>query len=196
MQHSEVVLRIGVEVDYFPETAAAVSQQIRMQDLDYVIGSVHFVDNFPIDEDAEHWEALAVAERDEMWRRYWERIVLLAESGWCDVVGHLDLPKKFWYRPSRDLKEEEGRALAAVAAAGLAIELNTNGWNKPVAEAYPSLSLLRQAQMRGVPVMISADAHRPEEVVQHFERAYELARAAGYRELVRFAERKRSAYPL
>ncbi|MCL4543007.1 MAG: histidinol-phosphatase HisJ family protein [Chloroflexi bacterium] len=193
---ADVTLRIGVEADFFPETAAAVTNLLATAPLDYVIGSVHFFDDFPIDECAEHWDALTPAGRDAMWRGYWQRSEQLAESELCDVIGHLDLPKKFGHRPRADMRLYENRVLDAIAGAGVAIEINTNGWNKPVQEAYPSLDLLRRARARGIPLLISADAHEPGAVAQHFERARLLAQQAGYTEFVRFVQRKRSTYPV
>ena len=192
----ELTIRLGVEADFFPETVATVRERLAAYPFDYVIGSVHFVDDFPIDEDAAHWVALTADERDERWRQYWQQIAQMAESGLCDIVGHLDLPKKFGYRPTADLHAEASAALDAIAAAGIAIELNTNGWNKPAAEAYPSLALLREVKRRGIPLLITADAHYPGELTQHFAAARTLASQAGYEELARFERRQRIAIPM
>ena len=120
----------------------------------------------------------------------------MAQSRVFDFVGHLDLPKKFGFRPTADLSVEEDRALDAIAAAGMAIEINTNGWNLPATEAYPALNLLRKTHNRSIPLLINSDAHHPDRLVEHFDRARELARQAGYEELVRYEQRRRTAYPL
>ena len=83
---------------------------------DYVIGSVHFVDGFPLDSRAADWEALAPAARDDQWRLYWRRLRRLAESGVFDFAAHLDLPKKFGFRPQADLTAAADDALAAIVA--------------------------------------------------------------------------------
>ncbi len=189
-------LRLGVEADFFPETVGELGVRLAAQPFDYVIGSVHFIDHFPIDEDARDWACLSAAERDEVWRQYWRRIRGLAESGVCDVVGHLDLPKKFGYRPTVDLTAAADAALAAIARAGIAIEINTAGWGKPAREAYPSPELLRAVHRRGIPVLISADAHATGRLTRHFAAARALVRAAGYTELVRYERRRRFPVPL
>lgn len=189
-------LRIGLEADYFPETIEELRGALEPYPWDYLIGSVHYVDGFPIDEDAAHWEALSPAERNEVWRGYWVRIAGLAHSGVFDFVGHLDLPKKFGHRPTVDLGTEAAAALDAIAAAGMAIEINTAGWSLPAAEGYPSLELLREARRRDIPLLINADAHFPEFLVRDFDRARDLARSAGYTELVRYDRRKRYPVPL
>lgn len=88
--------------------------------------------------------------------------------------------------------QEAVAALDAMAAADVAIEINTSGWDKPVREAYPSLHYLREAKRRGIPLVISADAHGPDHIARHLDRARQLARSAGYGQTVCFNGRKRS----
>jgi|WetSurMetagenome_2_1015567.scaffolds.fasta_scaffold260415_2 histidinol-phosphatase (PHP family) len=192
----EISVRLGLEVDYFPETIELVQRMLAPYRFDYLIGSVHFVDGFPIDSDARPWKELSQNARDNIWRGYWQRLRVAAETGLFDIASHFDLPKKFGYFPSVDLTQEALAALDAISAAGMAIEINTSGWERPVREAYPSFFYLQEANRRNIPAIISADAHKPEDLVRHFERARALAAEAGYTELVRFNQRRRFAYPL
>jgi len=198
-----VTLRVGVEADYFPQTVEAAKARLARHRFDYIIGSVHFTARdpdaadsplFPIDCAAGCWDALTPDGRNAVWRQYWARIRELAACGLCDFIGHLDLPKKFGHFPTIDLSAEICEALDAIADHGLAIEINTAGWQKPVREAYPSLALLREARRRDIPLLINADAHAPGDVAADYDRAYALARAAGYTELVRYVGRERIGY--
>lgn len=191
-----LTLRLGIEADYFPETVDELRERLAPYPFDYVIGSVHYVDAFPIDEHARFWDALPEEERNEVWRRYWVRIRQMAESGVYDFAGHLDLPKKFGHRPTAELSAEVTAALDAIAAADMAIEINTAGWSLPAKEGYPSLELLREARRREIPLLINADAHFPEFLTRDFDRARSLAREVGYTELVRYEARRRFANPL
>jgi histidinol-phosphatase (PHP family) len=192
----DLTLRLGIEADFFPETVEELRTRLARYSFDYVIGSVHYVDGFPIDEDARHWDALSEAERNQMWQRYWGRIGELARSRAFDFVAHPDLPKKFGHRPTADLSADACAALDAVREADMAIEINTAGWSLPAAEAYPSLELLREARRREIPLLINADAHFPEFLTRDFDRARALAREAGYTELVRYEQRRRFPVPL
>jgi histidinol-phosphatase (PHP family) len=192
----DVAIRLGLEVDYFPETIERIQNRLRPFSFDYLIASVHFVDDFPIDMDAKSWEKLSQNARDGIWRCYWQRLRAAAESCFFDIIGHFDLPKKFEFYPSIDLTADAMAALDAVAAADMVIEINSAGWDRPVKEAYPSLSYLQEANRRRIPLIINTDAHAPGEVARHFERARRLAVAAGYSEVVRFKQRKRFPYPL
>jgi histidinol-phosphatase (PHP family) len=189
-------VRVGVETDYFPETWRALKADLARLDLDYVIASVHAVDHFPIDTAAIDWQPLTPAEVNRIYRGYWQRIRELAECRLGDIVGHLDLPKKFGVYPSADLSPEIGAALDAIALAGMTVELNTAGWDKPCAAPYPAEELLLQVHRRGIPVMINADAHIPGELTRHYGRAAELLRRIGFTEMRAFTKRQPRVLPI
>jgi len=193
---TDILVRLGLEVDYFPETIGLIRERLAQYPFDYLIGSVHFVDDFPIDFEANSWESISQEQRDNVWRGYWRRLRETAQTGLFDIIGHFDLPKKFGFWPSIDLIQDALAVLDVIATAGIAIEINTSGWDRPASEPYPSLQYLQEACRRKIPILINADAHAPGEIVRHFERGRQLAAAAGYTELVRFDRRRRSAYPL
>jgi len=192
----DLTIRLGVEADYFPETVDSLRALLARFSFDFVIGSVHFVDGFPIDAHGRYWEALTPEERNEKWRLYWQRVREMAESGVYDFVGHLDLPKKFGYRPTVDLTAAALDALDAIAAADMAVEINTAGWSLPAQEGYPSPFLLREARKRNIPLLINADAHSARHLTRDFDRALRLAGEAGYTELVGYEKRRRFAFLL
>lgn len=189
-------IRLGIEADYFPETIEQVRATLAGQPFDYVIGSVHYVDGFCVDESAELWAAESEERRNAVWRLYWRRMREMAESRVFDIAAHFDLPKIYGFLPTIDLMAEALGVLDAMAAAGMAIEINTRGWVRPCDEAYPSPALLAGARSRGIPLCINADAHRPDQLINHFDRARLLAREAGYTELVRFEKRTMHPLPL
>jgi histidinol-phosphatase (PHP family) len=192
----DMTIRLGLEVDYFPETIGLIEKRLAAYSFDYIITSVHFVDGFAIDLNAQPWEELSQDRINGIWRDYWRHLSQAAETGLFDIIGHFDLPKKFRFYPSVDLTGEALKALDSVAAADMAIEINTAGWDRPVGEAYPSEFFLQEARRRKIPLIISADAHSANSVTRHFDRAHRLAADAGYTELVRFEKRKRFPYPL
>jgi histidinol-phosphatase (PHP family) len=190
------VVRVGIEADYFPETIATAREVLARHTFDYIIGSVHFVNGFPIDGDGKQYSALTVEGRCEVWRTYWIYVRQMAESRIFDIAAHLDLPKKFGHYRNAPITQEMRLALDAISAADMAIEINTAGWSLPAKEAYPSLAILQEARARNIPLLISADAHHPKTLTRDFDRARDLARKAGYTEVARFANRQRASEPL
>lgn len=187
-----IKIRLGLEVDFFPETIASVRKILSGYPFDYLIGSVHFVGDFSIDSDPAMWAELSEDSINQIWRGYWQRVRAAAQSGCFDIIGHFDLPKKFNFYPLDDLTEDALAALDAIAAAGMALEINTSGWHKPACEAYPSLFYLQQAKRRDIPILISADAHNAADLARDFDRARTLAIQAGYAEVACFEQRRRS----
>jgi len=192
----DLTIRLGVEVDYFPETLEESINLLKPYPFDFIIGSVHFIDEFTIDLNSDSWEKISQEERNQVWQTYWERITAAAKSECFDFIGHFDLPKKYKFYPDVDLTTAALSALDAIAAADAAMEINTSGWHKPVGEAYPDLYYLEEARHRNIPLLINADAHYSNHVARDFEKARKLASAAGYSELVRYEKRKRFTYPL
>lgn len=195
-RHPEIVVRVGLEIDFFPETVATVRDRIGRLPFDYLIGAVHFVGTFPVDESPEQWERLSPSERDDIWRIYWTRVREMAESAAFDVAAHLDLPKKFGFLPTLEYSADIAAALTAIATSGMALELNTAGWRWPAADAYPSHAILAEARRRDIRLQINTDAHRPQDITYEGERAVAIARRLGFSRIVGFDAGRRYAVPL
>jgi len=192
----DLIIRLGAEVDFFPETLEESVSLLKPYPFDFLIGSVHFINEFTIDLNSDHWEEISQEERNRIWQTYWNHIATAAKSGYFDIIGHFDLPKKYKFYPDVDLTADALAALDAIAAADSALEINTSGWYKPVKEAYPGLFYLKEAHCRDIPILINADSHYYNHVARDFEMARKLAAAAGYTELVRYEKRKRFSYSL
>jgi len=172
---------LGIEADYRPHTVSQVRSLLESQPFDYAIGSVHHLQAWGFD-DPRQIDGYEHRDIDAAWIEYLELVGDAAESGLFTILGHLDLMKKFGYRPSRALDAELDRLVERIARAGMLVEINTAGLHKPVGEAYPTLDILRRLCAAGVAVTFGSDAHRPEEVGRDFAHAVDLARKAGYEE--------------
>jgi histidinol-phosphatase (PHP family) len=128
---------------------------------------------------------------DELYERYFSLVLQGAESGHFDTMAHLDLVKKFGHRARKDLADLYSRVARRLAAAGVAIEVNTAGLHKPVRELYPHLDLLTACRRAGVPATLGSDAHAPEEVARDFPLALDHLRAAGYERILAYEGRRR-----
>jgi histidinol-phosphatase (PHP family) len=189
-------VRIGLECDYIPGYETHIRQLAEKYPWDYLIGSVHYVDDdWDVDSPFKRdlWKRHTV---DAVWKKYFDRLELAIESRLFDFIGHPDLVKKFGDRPEGDLKRFYLRTLDLMEATGVAYEVNTAGWRKPVAEQYPDQAFLEEAFRRGIPVLVNSDAHAPEEVASGFHEAFALLHEVGYRSVVRFVGREAVLTPL
>ena len=193
---NKLTIRYGLEADFDPLAAEDLGEVLRAHELDYVIGAVHFLDGFPVDENAENWDELTQPERNDMVRFYWDRVGQAARSGLFDFFAHLDLCKKFGHLPTVDISGEVAAALDAIAEAGMGVEINTSGLYMPIAEAYPSRAILLECRRRGIPVQVNSDAHVPANLTRGFDDALRLIADAGYAETAVYSARKMSLVAL
>ncbi|RJP26670.1 MAG: histidinol-phosphatase HisJ family protein [Actinobacteria bacterium] len=184
-------VRLGIEVDYLPETAARLPSLLSAYPFDYIMGSLHFVDGWGFD-DPRNLDGYVGCDLLALWTRYFELLGDAAESGIFDVLAHPDLIKKFAFRPDADVSRIYRDCVDRVAATGVAIEVSTAGLRKPVGEIYPGESFLRLCFERGIAVTLGSDAHRPGEVGERFAEALLLLRRIGYGEVAVFDARRRS----
>ncbi len=183
-----IPVRCGLECDWLPGCGEWIGELATRHDWDYLIGSVHYLGDW--DFDNPKWLGRWAEEDVEaVWSRYWDAYAAMAASGLFDILGHPDLVKKFAHVPGGDLDRFYDPVIDAIASSGAVIELNTAGWHKPCAEAYPAPRFLELACSAGVPLVISSDAHAPGEVARDFPKAVELAKAAGYRDAVLLEKR-------
>mgnify|MGYP005848851165 CR=1 FL=1 len=188
-------IKLGIEVDYLPQTVELLPPHLDAYPFDYVMGSIHFIDGWGFD-DPRHLDGYAGRDLLTLWARYFDLLGEAAECGLFDVLAHPDLIKKFGFRPVEDVRHLYEACLDRVAGAGLAVEVSTAGLRKPVGEIYPGEEFLRLCREREIPVILGSDAHSPREVGEGFREALRLLRRAGYEELVTFSARGRAPLPL
>ena len=194
--YPQLTIRLALEVDYLPGGEDWIRDLAARHPWDYFIGSVHYVsDSWAID-DPQKLSEWGHRNADEVWAAYFDRLTQAAESGLFEIIGHADLPKKFGHRPPSDCLPLYEKFLTAAKKHGCAIELNTAGLRKDCREIYPSRPILELAHQKGVPITFGSDAHAPEEVGMNFTDAIQLARAVGYRNSLRFEQRRSQSIPL
>ena len=176
----------GVEADYIPGGANPDRRTYAAINPDYIIGSIHFVRaadgaRVPVD----HEPVLLMdgirdhfGESPETFvRTYFAQQRKMVADFDFDIVGHLDLVRKFnvkhpyfdeqapWYL------EELEKTADAVASSGKLAEVNTGaisrGW---LNDAYPSAVFRGLLRERGVKFVLSADAHAADTIDCAFDR--------------------------
>jgi histidinol-phosphatase (PHP family) len=185
----DVQVRFGLEVDYFEGKEEEIAQVISYFPVDYVIGSVHFIDGWNFDGDQSLYGKWP---NDEVYQRYFKLLQKAAKSGLFDIIGHFDLVKKFNCWPESDQTHLFDETLKVMGEANVVMELNTSGLDRPCKEVYPSQKIIELAFKNGVAVTLGSDAHRPEQVGRYFDKAIDMLRSAGYTKITRFRNRFKS----
>ncbi len=182
-------VRTGFEVD-FPPHSSFNPRYYTDSRIDFLIGSCHYLDGWAFDHPAQIQE-FDRRDVDDVYANYYEVIGRLIDSRMFDIIGHLDLVKKFGHRARRDFEPAVRDLAARCARAGMTVEINTAGLRKPVHEIYPSGSIIAILFSENVPVTLGSDAHEPGETAYAFDQAMELIRKAGYRKISGFLKRRR-----
>ena len=188
---ADISLRLSTEADFIPGHERELEAILGRYDWDYVIGSVHFLDDWGFD-DVRYLSRFDAWDLDALYARYFEVVGCSAETGLFDTIGHADLVKKFGHRAAVDQSEAYARLASRFARAGVCVEVNTAGLRRPVGEIYPHPDLLRACRAAGVSVTLGSDAHAPNEVAEDLAAACHLVRSVGYEHYVKYAARRRT----
>ena len=138
---------------------------------DYVVGSVHWVNDVITDHSKAKFDEAAArcGGQEALAVRYYEQVAEMVEAIRPEVVGHLDVVRK--YASPRDAvetpraRDAAREALAAIRKHGCIIDANTAGLRKGLGSPYPAPWLLRMAVHEfGIGVCFGDDSHSPEDV--------------------------------
>ncbi|MNV66914.1 Histidinol-phosphatase [compost metagenome] len=143
------------------------------------------------------WEGKDVM---DVYRRYYDAVKKSALSGLYDIIGHMDVIKRFGYGPQTPEGKAEVRmleleTLKVIADSGIAMELNASGLTKPCAEMFPAEHLLQEAFKLGIPLTLGSDAHDPAKLGDGLQEARSMLWHTGFRELAVFEGRRRTTVP-
>lgn len=190
-----IPILFGGEADYLPDRVNEVVELARAYSFDFLIGSVHFIGDWAFDHPASVGQFDAW-ERRHLYEAYFALVCDAMATGLFDIMGHVDLVKKFGHRLEGDWLDLIRQVCGTARRHGVCVEINTAGFDKPAGEQYASADFLRTCAALGVPITFGSDAHAPQEVGRHFARAVALARAAGHTHYAVFAGRQRSLRPI
>jgi len=183
----KIKILLAYEVDYLP---GHMDQRVLNADVDYLIGSVHFLEGWGFDnpEFIGKWQEQDI---NEVWQKYFTTIEDMAQTQLFDVVGHLDLIKVFNFMPTKDILKIATNALYAIKDNNMVLEINVAGFRKPVKEPYPSYELLKEAYKLDIPITLSSDAHKPEQVGLFNDKIMNMIQKIGYKECAYFINKER-----
>src|SRR6266481_2117853 len=188
-------IRAGIELDNDPGHSAAGRKWIEKHwdKLDFVLGSVHFLDRDDqmfdsVPAGAEQFDGCDI---DAIYADYFRRVREIAATGLVDCLAHVDLVKIHGHRPNAEIEAIADETLDLIRSRNLAIELSTAGWRKPVNEPYTSDRIMELAIEKGIPFTTASDAHSHVQLGENFHRLAEKMSTLGIRGVCVFEEHRR-----
>lgn len=194
-ENLDLGIRAGIELDNDPIRSAAGRKWIEQHwnKLDFVLGSVHFLDRADQMFDSVPAGAGQFDGRDidAIYADYFRRVREIAATGLVDCLAHVDLIKIHGHRPSAEIDAIVSETLDFIRSRDLTIELSTAGWRKPVNELYPGDRIIELAMAKDVPFTTASDAHSHVQLAENFARLAEKMSNFGIREVCVFEKHKR-----
>ncbi|MFC1692804.1 histidinol-phosphatase HisJ family protein [Candidatus Latescibacterota bacterium] len=185
-----ISIRLGCEMDIVHDRIGEIKNIIDEYEFDYIIGSIHYLDGWPFDQE-QYKEAFEKGDLDDIYLHFFDAVISAVETGLYDIVGHVDNIKRMGFRPPDDLTYQYNRVASVIKSMNCVVELNTSGFDSACCEQYPSTEFLKILYRHGIPVTAGSDSHDPKQVGKYYERALSVLREAGYQHIVYFKGRER-----
>jgi histidinol-phosphatase (PHP family) len=183
----DLKIRAGIELDNDPQTSGAGRKWVEKNwdKLDFVLGSVHYLDDptqmfDSVPDGAGQFVGRSI---DEIYEDYFHRVRDIAATGLVDCLSHLDLIKIHGHRPCGDVRSIINETLDFIRSRDLAVELSTAGWRKPVNELYPADRIIELAIEKGISFTTASDAHSHVQLAENFDRLAEKMSILDVREV-------------
>lgn len=185
-------LLFGVELGLQTESFRPTAVYAKSYEFDFVIGSSHICHG----RDPYYPDFFAGRSEEDAYREYFESILENVKKFNCfDVYGHLDyvvrygpnMDREYSYEKYRDIIDQ---ILKILIEKEKGIEVNTGGLKRGMRDLHPCLDILkRYRELGGEIVTVGSDAHSPEDVATHFDRAAEALRTCGFQYYAVFENR-------
>ena len=173
---NKIEVYLGIETDYYSNFNKNSKVELG---LDFIIGSVHFIKDektneyYCVDHTPEALEEgiKKYGSVKEYIKKYYDTVRKMIIEQKPDIIGHLDLVKKFnsenrffdenspWY------KEAVNETLEIIKGNNLIVEINTGGMSRGWTDfPYPSSFILEMILDKKIPITLNSDTHSVETI--------------------------------
>ena len=209
----KITIYRALEMDYIPGMSENFSHWKEECKTDYLIGSVHlvspprtnelwFIDGPDYHIYDEGLDKFFDGDIRKAVKTYFYQINMMIESQDFEILGHMD--KITMHNRDRFFKQDEAwyqslidETLDLVKENNLIVEVNTRGKYKKRSDyLFPDGEALKKICHMKIPVIISSDAHKPDELNKEFDDAIKHLLNIGIREVWRFDKGEWKSVPL
>jgi histidinol-phosphatase (PHP family) len=197
LANPDIEIYSGLEVDFIP---GVISPWQFREQLDYSIGSIHFVDRLP---DGRPWEidntqAVFQEGLEKIFNnnikdavvRYFDLTREMIYNSTPQIIGHLDKIKmqnvdgKYFSEKDSWYQQQMLTLLTLIDQADMIVEINTRGiYQKKTSETYPGNWIFEHLLKKNIPITLSSDAHQKDDLINQFPETAALLSKAGFKTL-------------
>ena len=172
-EYPELKIFAGLEAEWCPDMGRDfyLNEYLGRFQLDYLIGSVHYSAFEP---EIEHLFCYYDTNHVQIRRGFADNAIAAIESGVFLFLGHPDAYTYGIFDIDSDIEKEFADIIAAAKQYQMPLEINAKGFRSE--SGYPCRRFWEMVKDAGLPVVVSADAHAPEELYDEAtEQSVELA---------------------
>jgi histidinol-phosphatase (PHP family) len=196
---------ISLEADYIPEVSTPHSVFRNNIGLDYIIGGVHlvkrkgteklwFIDGSKVESYDEGVNDIFNGNIEEAVEAYFSQVTEMVQTQKPDIIAHFDKIKmhnkdRYFLESDAWYKKLVNQSINVIEWSGCIVEVNTRGLYKKRSDFfYPSRHILELCYLKKIPITLSSDAHKPEELSLYFNEAVELLKDVGFIKIMVYTE--------
>lgn len=185
----KIKVKVGLEIDFDPENSDIVKNLLQQYSFDAIGSSVHFIDGINI---ASRRVAAKTSKKtdDYLVEKYFQSLCEMLDDSYFDFICHFDVIKKTGREIPDKIIPLIDDIISRIAKKNIAVEINTGGWQHPGNECYPSPDIIRKCIDANIPLLLSSDAHKPDDVGNNFKKAIGILSSFGCLKISSFTKRK------
>ncbi len=185
---NEISIKKGIEMGLQRHLFEICSKEIKENDFDFVIASIHTIDKHELFTGDFH----KGKSQKEAYEGYYKELFNMVNS-FTDysVLGHVDLIKRYGNYPailSDSLFSDYIEAILKKAIErGKGIEVNTSCFRYKMPDLTPSTYILEMYKNLGGEILtIGSDSHNPSQIAFKFHEVYERVKSLGFKYICTF----------
>jgi histidinol phosphate phosphatase HisJ family len=192
----QIEIYAGFEMDYLiTENKNIIMKYVA--EADYIIGSVHYIYDVKsakyysiadsVEDASAAFKEIGKGNNQVCVNAYYQDLIRIIREYRPTIIGHLDIIKK---RNKGDIYFNENEkwyinlvsaVLDEVVLSKAVIEVNTGGISRGFCEElYPSNWILKECYRRKVPIILTSDAHKAEDINAFFIETIEQLKEIGF----------------
>lgn len=203
----QISIYLALEIDFIPGLTRSFSDFRKQYPLDYTIGSIHlvinpdkdglwFIDGAKIEEYDDGLNNAFDGDIKQAVTTFYNQTNEMLISQNPDIIGHFDKIKmnnrnRYFTQDEKWYQLLISETIEIIKEQGTIVEVNTRGlYKKRSEELFPGIDILKQILKHNIPITISSDAHKPEELSLLLNETALILKEIGFKSLSVFDGKK------
>lgn len=184
---NQLEIFVGIETEVYSNTECFIHKLIAEFKPDYIVGSLHHVDDMSFDLSKKQYLEVAaqMGGLEALYCRYFDQQYEMINVLKPRVVGHFDYIRMFDPEYQQrlqqpDIVERIRRNLRRIKELDLILDFNVSPLRKGASEPNPTKSVLLEARELGIPVVPGDDSHAISQVGLNIDKGITILQELGF----------------